>query len=39
LPNSERLSSCLARLPLFFNIADAEVTEVTGRALEYLHGL
>ena len=39
LPNSERLTSCLVRLPLYFNMTDAEVEEVTGRALEFIHGL
>jgi dTDP-4-amino-4,6-dideoxygalactose transaminase len=39
LPNSERLTRCLVRLPLFFNLTDAEVDEVAGRALEFLRGL
>jgi dTDP-4-amino-4,6-dideoxygalactose transaminase len=34
LPNAEKLTACLVRLPLFFNITDSEVAEVTGRALE-----
>lgn len=36
LPNSERLSSCLVRLPLYFNMTDAEQDEVVGRAREFL---
>ena len=39
LPMSERLTSCLVRLPLFFNITDAEVDTVIGRTLEFLHAL
>jgi len=39
LPESERLTHCLVRLPLFFNITDAEVDTVIGRTLEFLGGL
>ena len=39
LPVSERLTQCLVRLPLFFNITDAEVEAVVGRTLEFLGGL
>jgi dTDP-4-amino-4,6-dideoxygalactose transaminase len=39
LPWSERLTDCLVRLPLFFNMTDGQVDEVATRALEYLHGL
>jgi dTDP-4-amino-4,6-dideoxygalactose transaminase len=39
LPVSERLTECLVRLPLFFNITDAEVDTVIGRTLEFLRGL
>jgi dTDP-4-amino-4,6-dideoxygalactose transaminase len=39
LPVSEHLSSCLVRLPLFFNITDAEVETVIGRTREFLGGL
>jgi len=39
LPMSERLTSCLVRLPLFFNITDAEVDTVIGRTLEFLRAL
>jgi dTDP-4-amino-4,6-dideoxygalactose transaminase len=38
LPNSERLTSCLVRLPLYFNMTDAERDEVIGRAREFLDG-
>jgi dTDP-4-amino-4,6-dideoxygalactose transaminase len=36
LPMSERLSSCLVRLPLFFNMTDVEQEEVVDRTLEFL---
>jgi dTDP-4-amino-4,6-dideoxygalactose transaminase len=36
LPQSDRLTECLVRLPLFFNMTDAQSDEVTGRALEFL---
>ncbi len=39
LPNSERLSSCLVRLPLFFNLSDRDQEEVITRAREHLDGL
>ena len=39
LPNSERLTRCLVRLPLFFNITDAEVDVVIDRSLEFLRAL
>ena len=38
LPNAERLTACLVRLPLFFNITDAEVDEVIARVLESIRG-
>ena len=38
LPVSERLTSCLVRLPLFFNMTDGEQDEVIARTLEFLHG-
>jgi dTDP-4-amino-4,6-dideoxygalactose transaminase len=39
LPGSERLSSSLVRLPLFFNMTDREQDEVIGRTTEFLHAL
>jgi len=39
LPNSERLTGCLVRLPLFFNMTDAERDEVIGRTQEFLRAL
>jgi dTDP-4-amino-4,6-dideoxygalactose transaminase len=39
LPQSDRLTACLVRLPLFFNLADAQVDEVVDRTLEFLRGL
>lgn len=38
-PHSERLSSCLVRLPLFFNLTDGEQAEVIDRAREALDEL
>ena len=38
LPMSERLTSCIVRLPLYFNMTDAEQEEVIARTLEFLHG-
>jgi dTDP-4-amino-4,6-dideoxygalactose transaminase len=38
LPMSERLTSCLVRLPLFFNMTDAEQDEVLARTREFLDG-
>ncbi|MBI4815106.1 MAG: dTDP-4-amino-4,6-dideoxygalactose transaminase [Deltaproteobacteria bacterium] len=38
LPNTDRLSSCLVRLPLFFNQTDAQVEEVITRTRELLRG-
>lgn len=38
LPGSERLTSCLVRLPLFFNMTDAEQDEVIARTREFLDG-
>ena len=29
LPNAERFSDCLLRLPLFFNLGDQEVLQIT----------
>jgi dTDP-4-amino-4,6-dideoxygalactose transaminase len=39
LPNAERLTSCLVRLPLFYNITDEEVGVVIDRALEAIDAL
>ena len=39
LSASERLSSCLVRLPLFYNQTDDEVVRVIERALAYLRSL
>ncbi len=39
LPRTEQLSSCLVRLPIFFNMLDSEVDTVIGRALEFLSSL
>ena len=39
LPASERLSACLVRLPLFFNMSDREQDEVIERAREYVDGI
>jgi dTDP-4-amino-4,6-dideoxygalactose transaminase len=36
LPTTERLSSCLVRLPLYFNMSDKEQDEVIGRTREFL---
>jgi len=38
LPVSERLSSCLVRLPLYFNMTDREQDEVIARTREFLDG-
>jgi len=39
LPGSERLGSCLVRLPLFFNLSDEDQGRVIDRTAEFLHGL
>ncbi len=39
LPTSERLGSCLVRLPLFYNMTDGEQDEVIGRTREFLDGI
>ncbi|ACG74104.1 DegT/DnrJ/EryC1/StrS aminotransferase [Anaeromyxobacter sp. K] len=39
LPGAERLTDCLVRLPLFFNMTDAEQDEVIARTLEFVDGL
>lgn len=39
LPMTERLSTCLCRLPLFYNLADADQDVVVGRTLEFLNAL
>lgn len=36
LENSERLSDCLVRLPLFYNLTDEQQGEVIGAVLEWL---
>jgi dTDP-4-amino-4,6-dideoxygalactose transaminase len=38
LPMSDLLTSCLVRLPLFFNLTDAQVDEVADRTVEFLRG-
>jgi dTDP-4-amino-4,6-dideoxygalactose transaminase len=38
LPMSDQLGECLVRLPLFFNLTDAQVDEVVDRTLEFLRG-
>ncbi len=37
LPMSERLTTCLVRLPLFFNMSEHEQDEVMMRTQEFLH--
>ncbi|MGA8889948.1 MAG: dTDP-4-amino-4,6-dideoxygalactose transaminase [Anaeromyxobacteraceae bacterium] len=39
LPGSERLGSCLVRLPLFYNLSDEDQAQVIDRTTEFLHGL
>jgi dTDP-4-amino-4,6-dideoxygalactose transaminase len=39
LPVSERLSSCLVRLPLFYNLTDREQDEVVERTKEFLDAI
>ncbi len=39
LPMAEHLTDCLVRLPLFFNITDAEVETIIGRTVEFISGL
>jgi len=39
LPISERLTSCLVRLPLYFNMTDCEQDEVIERTREFLDGI
>ncbi len=39
LPISERLTSCLVRLPLYFNMTDREQDEVIQRTREFLNGV
>jgi dTDP-4-amino-4,6-dideoxygalactose transaminase len=39
LPHSERLTTSLVRLPLFFNMTDAECDTVIARTREFLDGL
>lgn len=39
LPMSERLTSCLVRLPLYFNMTDREQDEVIERTREFLNGI
>jgi dTDP-4-amino-4,6-dideoxygalactose transaminase len=38
LPMSDLLTDCLVRLPLFFNLTDAQADEVADRTLEFLRG-
>lgn len=38
LPKTEKLSDCLVRLPLFYNLTDEEQGRVISAALEFLHG-
>jgi dTDP-4-amino-4,6-dideoxygalactose transaminase len=35
---SDLLTDCLVRLPLFFNLTDAQVDEVADCTLEFLRG-
>jgi dTDP-4-amino-4,6-dideoxygalactose transaminase len=39
LPHTERLGSCLVRLPMFFNMSDAELDEVIQRTKEFVDGI
>jgi dTDP-4-amino-4,6-dideoxygalactose transaminase len=39
LPASEKLTSCLVRLPLFYNLTDREQDEVIDRMREFLDGI
>ena len=39
LPNSDWLTECLVRLPIFYNMTDAETNEVVGRCLEFVREL
>lgn len=39
LSTSERLSTCLVRLPLFFNLTDRDQEEVIDRTLEFLNAV
>src|SRR5207237_1033573 len=39
LPGAERLSSCLVRLPLFFEMTDDEVDRVADATLDFLRRL
>lgn len=39
LPRSDELTDCLVRLPLFFNLTDAQVDQVIDRTLEFLRRL
>ncbi|MFO0677984.1 MAG: dTDP-4-amino-4,6-dideoxygalactose transaminase [Polyangiaceae bacterium] len=39
MPNTERLATCLVRLPLHFNLGDHEQERVIAHTLEFLHGV
>jgi dTDP-4-amino-4,6-dideoxygalactose transaminase len=39
IPESERLTACLVRLPLYFNMTEAEQDEVIGRTREFLDAI
>lgn len=39
LKHSERLSTCLVRLPLFFNLTDRDQAQVIDRTLEFLNAI
>ena len=39
LPQSERLTGCLVRLPLYFNMTDAEQDEVIGLTRTFLDAI
>jgi dTDP-4-amino-4,6-dideoxygalactose transaminase len=39
LPRAEQLSECLVRLPLFFNLSDADQEVVIGRTQEFLDAM
>jgi dTDP-4-amino-4,6-dideoxygalactose transaminase len=39
LPNSDRFSNCLMRLPMFYELSDAEVDHITKALIESVHSL
>lgn len=38
LPNSDRFSNCLLRLPMFYELSDADVDRIAKTLIESLHG-